>query len=212
MSHFLIRASSLLIAGFTALTIIAGVLGSAHPSNPALAGFTEGCETRPQPCWYGIVPGVTTIDEANATLANMGYVRGPFFFYSLPMNLVGAVEQMPKSIYLRYSVAVPHAVIYSIALSDWDTTLGDLISVLGSPNGLGGGFSIRNPFLAYASPYGLLLVELNSMPARFSPAKVKVNYVLLTQYQQLADSLVGWHGFVPKWQYCSLEPKFLFCP
>ncbi len=206
------RVSILVITGFTALTIAARTVGTAQPSNPALAGFTEGCENKPQPCWYGIVPGLTTVDEASVILASIGYLRGPFFFFSPHLNLVGPVEQMPQGIYLRYSVTDTNAVIYSISLSDWDVTLGDLMSVLGPSSGLGGGYTISNPFLAYVNSYGVLLVEFYSMPTEFSPTKVKVNYVLLTQFQRLADNLVEWHGFVPKWRYCMLEPEFLFCP
>jgi hypothetical protein len=28
-----------------------------------LRGFTEGCEDKPRPCWYGVVPGVTNFDD-----------------------------------------------------------------------------------------------------------------------------------------------------
>jgi len=52
-----------------ALSLAARALGSTHPPNPALRGFVEGCEDKPQPCWYGIVPGVTAIEDAPSILA-----------------------------------------------------------------------------------------------------------------------------------------------
>jgi hypothetical protein len=38
----------------------ARALGGTQPTHPALRGFTEGCEGKPQPCWYGIVPDQNT--------------------------------------------------------------------------------------------------------------------------------------------------------
>lgn len=51
---------------FFVLAVGARLLGSTQPPNPALRGFIEGCEDKPQPCWYGIVPEITTrLDAAN---------------------------------------------------------------------------------------------------------------------------------------------------
>lgn len=58
---------------FVVLSMAASGLGTMQPPNPALAGFSEGCEGKPQPCWYGIVPGVTTLEEANIFLTEQGY-------------------------------------------------------------------------------------------------------------------------------------------
>jgi hypothetical protein len=54
---------------FLALSVTARALGETQPPNPALVGFTIGCEDKPQPCWYGIVPGVTKIVDVPAMLA-----------------------------------------------------------------------------------------------------------------------------------------------
>jgi hypothetical protein len=58
---------------FTALAVIARSIGALQPPNPALRGFIEGCEDKPQPCWYGIVPGVTIAKEAQKILEGLGY-------------------------------------------------------------------------------------------------------------------------------------------
>lgn len=58
---------------FALLNIAARALGSTQLSNPALRGFTEGCENKPQPCWYGIVTDESTITEAQQTLTQLGY-------------------------------------------------------------------------------------------------------------------------------------------
>jgi len=33
----------------------------------------EGCEGKPQPCWYGIVPGVTMVAKTQQILVGLGY-------------------------------------------------------------------------------------------------------------------------------------------
>lgn len=43
------------------------------PLDSALDGFVENCQDKPQPCWYGIVPGVTTLTETRAVLEKRGY-------------------------------------------------------------------------------------------------------------------------------------------
>ncbi|MBA3874981.1 MAG: hypothetical protein H0X30_38125 [Anaerolineae bacterium] len=60
---------------FLALSLTARAFGSTHPSslNPALNGFVEGCKDEDRPCWYGIIPGTTTLEEALNVMAKMGY-------------------------------------------------------------------------------------------------------------------------------------------
>lgn len=71
MIRIYLRVAIPLIIIFIALNITARALGSTQPPNPALRGFSEGCEGKSQPCWYGIVPEVTTLDELehNITLS-----------------------------------------------------------------------------------------------------------------------------------------------
>ncbi|MEO8610692.1 MAG: hypothetical protein ABI690_22535 [Chloroflexota bacterium] len=36
-------------------------------------GFTQGCENKPQPCWYGIVPNKTKFEDAALILRDLGF-------------------------------------------------------------------------------------------------------------------------------------------
>ncbi|MEO8612104.1 MAG: hypothetical protein ABI690_29675 [Chloroflexota bacterium] len=58
---------------FLALSLAARALGATQPPNPALRGFTKGCEDKPQPCWYGIVPGITTWDDNLSVIKAHGF-------------------------------------------------------------------------------------------------------------------------------------------
>jgi hypothetical protein len=59
-------------------------MGGTQPPNPALRGFVEGCEGKPQPCWYGIMPGVTTAEEAKNQLLGLGYVSDTYWAEFFP--------------------------------------------------------------------------------------------------------------------------------
>jgi hypothetical protein len=75
MPRVLALVSILCISMFTTGTMVAQILGHWQPPNPALRGFHDGCDDKPQPCWYGIIPGVTTLDELAHILNMKGYRR-----------------------------------------------------------------------------------------------------------------------------------------
>jgi hypothetical protein len=64
----LITALTLMIMGLVARTF-----GAIQPPNSTLRGFTQDCDGQPQPCWYGIVPGVTTVSESHEFLGGYAY-------------------------------------------------------------------------------------------------------------------------------------------
>lgn len=83
MPRLLLRLSLCLAVVIFALALTARALGGTQPPNPALRGFIEGCEDKPQPCWHGIVPGETSYDEAVARLRELGMIideAGPAIF------------------------------------------------------------------------------------------------------------------------------------
>src|SRR5689334_13677459 len=66
--------SAMSIGMFVALVLLMNTLGGTQPIHPALRGFIEGCEDIPQPCWYGIVPGVTTLEDAKRSIISRNWV------------------------------------------------------------------------------------------------------------------------------------------
>lgn len=73
MSRLLLKLMLVITFAFALVNLAARTLGTTQLPNPALRGFTEGCEGQPQPCWYGIVPGVTTMNEVKQRLAGKGF-------------------------------------------------------------------------------------------------------------------------------------------
>jgi hypothetical protein len=68
MTRVFLKLSMPLLVLFTVVGLAAPAVGGTQPTHPALWGFTEGCEGKPQPCWYGIVPGVTRMADGKAGL------------------------------------------------------------------------------------------------------------------------------------------------
>jgi hypothetical protein len=82
MLRFYLCLSVIFILMFTLCGVALSAFGATQPINPALRGFVEGCEGIPQPCWYGIMPGVTTVQEADTTLQNRDFQRDPTLRYT----------------------------------------------------------------------------------------------------------------------------------
>jgi hypothetical protein len=73
MNRFYLQWMPVLLVIFTAAALAARTVGGRLTDHPALRGFSEGCDGKPQPCWYGIVPGVTDTAAIDAVLAAQGF-------------------------------------------------------------------------------------------------------------------------------------------
>lgn len=225
MYRFLIPTTFMLVMVFAILTLIASIFGSTYPSNTALQGFTEGCQDKPQPCWYGVVPGETTMQEAEQILTQLGYTLktvedpSPLDYWQTdhPQHLACQVDLTvwPMS-------KVPGEIIKVVQnLNLWDCKniqLGDLLLMFKKPviayNCFGtiggvtfGGTMWLNPFPFTASP------QLNKNPIL---AKDEITSIAFDQRTPpriswlLTDS---WYGFMMNWkltqiihdQYCSKQ-------
>ena len=71
MLRLFFKLALLMILLLTITSLIARAFGNTQSPNSVLDGFTQGCQD--QPCWYGIVPGVTAVDAAKAKLLGNGY-------------------------------------------------------------------------------------------------------------------------------------------
>ncbi len=71
--RLLLKLSLLVVPALTITILVARMFGSTQPPNSFVSGFNDNCEYQAQPCWYGIIPGTTTIDQAKTDLLNAGY-------------------------------------------------------------------------------------------------------------------------------------------
>lgn len=69
-----LKVTLILVAALMTISIGAKAVGALQPPNPALRGFVEGWEGKPQPCWYGILPEATTRADAEKIAGKLGFI------------------------------------------------------------------------------------------------------------------------------------------
>ncbi|MEZ4670295.1 MAG: hypothetical protein R3E39_20505 [Anaerolineae bacterium] len=119
----LLKLLLVLIMAIGAVNFATGVLSGAAPPHPALRGFDVDCENQPEPCWFGIVPGTTTIDVGRERLRQYVYKTtstGGDNQQSILPACVVTTEPLPDS-----------EVVGLLTLHCSDLKLGDIAAYLG---------------------------------------------------------------------------------
>jgi hypothetical protein len=184
------------------------------PANPVMQGFIQPCVDEPHPCWNGIVPGVTSVDNARDRLTTLGYQPGSFndslrfyYFYSRRLQ-PGCV----KVGYGRDSDIVSYLRLYCMD----EMSIGLFASVGGVPQVVTYRRSTTSgdtEYLAYAPDHPLngvmLVVGLGWRSVNSSIASIDLFAPGI--FRQSAATPGNWHGFIPMWRYCRLEPAYPRC-
>ncbi|MEZ4670296.1 MAG: hypothetical protein R3E39_20510 [Anaerolineae bacterium] len=202
MSCIIIRLLLPAISIFLLFSLSARALGSTQTPYSALAGFLTGCEDLPQPCWYGIVPGKTSLETARQILTRNGYRN------ERPLDQITTMMDAPENSGLN-SVNLVHRGSYLWLVGLYPRAglpLRYVASALGSPEGI----VSNSPHVVVSLAYGARLrVAINeSTNARFSLFSSHIKYVTLTAEPV---QMLPWHGFMALWRYCQLEPAYLGC-
>jgi hypothetical protein len=178
--------------------------GKAQPPHPALAGFGV-CDGRP--CWNGIVPGVTTMEQANQLITAAGYTDPPEFddfvrretvswnFFAPANSRLCNVSLWYRSIDL--TTVDPTSVVSAVSLTACDDlTLGELMTEIGDPNG------VRQITMGIPEGPILLLNGVNVVIGNWWRVN-STNYAIrLNGSSSLGGS--PWVGFVNPALYCYL--------
>ena len=200
MTRRLLKPILLVTFVFASVSLAARALGSTQPPNLALGGFTVGCEDKPQPCWYGIVPGVTTMEEANqiiAGLARYDYVEG----FGIYLNESCQVSYFPQ--------AGGETIAYlAITPCEFSLPLGNVLQLFdGSPT-----FIKVNclPFFSISTDDILIFTKEISVDDSVS----RIEYY--PDILQDSDSVYHhnkspWNGFAFDWFYTNQNPNYHSC-
>jgi hypothetical protein len=116
------KISLLCIFFLTSINVVIRALGTFQPPNPALRGFVEGCEGKPQPCWYGIVPGVTDEESARSNAKKAGY---SIMANELSSNYIQSCHVKPCCKHIE--VLTGEAPLSKLIFYQCDIVLGDLM-------------------------------------------------------------------------------------
>lgn len=206
MTRFYLKLLAPLLIVLLMLAVIARMRGTAQPPNPALRGFVEGCVGKPQPCWYGIVPGVTTMKEAGKQLIDRAFQRTSSYTYEPPNNK----EQCEASLWSPSGW--DDEIVQQLTLNCIETSLEEIIRSLGEPEGIIiEGFPVQKGYMSLAvfknpdiqAEYSSSLLDKKSrFIFLFAPENTSLQHAL---------NIGRWRGFLATWRYCQLEPDYPDC-
>lgn len=208
MSRFIYQMTSALIIAFATINAIVIAAGNSQPTNPAVAGFTMACIEAEQSCWYGIVPGITTGNEAWTLMEQAGYqlVSIAPSRYGDEAHIYTQVDTPLCQTELLYNTANQR--IQRIQLACSHIRLGDLGSSRGMPIGLQktSGYAARLLFSGNISAVDTTHLDLTSLYS-------DIPLIVLSPVNERAsaETTFGWYGLLLEWRYCRLEPAAPVC-
>jgi hypothetical protein len=211
MTRLHLKLTAPIVLLFLALSLVARAMGSTQPPNPALRGFIEGCEDKPQPCWYGIIIEKTPIDEAIKILESHGWAVKKFGTETEIGFSTDLIEPFNCMVQTPYPTNRTNSIVERLWLNCDHITTGDALAVLGTPDTIGScdyDYSGDAPTIIYRQQIRLIL-RYSSPKNRFhwlSPFN-EISIEMTRRYDSRENN--EWHGFVTGWRYQQLEPKAL---
>ncbi len=205
MKTRLTQTMAILAVFFLLLNVAASMVGGMQAPNPTLKGFTQDCDGHLQPCWYGIVPGITTADEQILQMQESGYilVQNTEFVASYK-GIFGSSQYCQRVIFLRSRDPSDALIVREIILSRCpDMQSGHVMSAFRQPYIL----SNKAPMMLYDNGAILAVFTQSShwKQSSFEP----VEDLRLRANSNL--KLYRWHGFLIPWRYCQIEPHVPGC-
>lgn len=216
MLYFYFKIITLLVFSCTLFVLVATAAGSTRPHPSALDDFIEGCDDQTRPCWQGIVPGVTTVDELRPPLSDIILrvtATDTVAANTIPIPVTYHFMHSEVPSLCPASIEVIGEVVFAIMLEFCEPVqLGDLALIAGMPTrvyGSVGSFRMTpNPIAPI--PRDLRDVIYGAHHQRYSlwSPHDRLSTVYLRSTQDVSER---WHGFVPAWRYCQLEPDSWSC-
>ncbi|MBZ0288457.1 MAG: hypothetical protein K8I30_12645 [Anaerolineae bacterium] len=182
------------------LTFAAQVFGASQMPIPPVHAFLTGCEDKPQPCWFGVRPGITRQAELLSLMAFAGQPR--FGSLEIGTGINVAFTLSPPSPYCHADFSVVEDIVLRAELSlcrQPGIQVGDL-AILWSEQ------SNVMSLPPYELVYGSTSVNVEGWPTPYS----RVLYIIMLA----PDSKIyryPWRGFVSQDRYCQLVPRFPRC-
>lgn len=182
-----------LVIGFGLLNIAAREIGLMQPPSTALQNFSDQCEGLPRLCWYGIVPGRTTVADVQGVLTETGYTASRRSSYGI---IHYGVRKTLIDCDLQAHYSDSTAPIQRLRFQNcFGIRFGDIASLFGLPDEV----------LADAS--SLTLFYPNGLRVRLFAPPFSL-YTMISGFELRNDSrildsfVVDWQGFrAPIW-YC----------
>lgn len=195
MTRFYLRLIIPIAAVCLTIMLTARAIGTNQPPNPALRGFVEGCEDKPQPCWYGIVPGVTNGELANSILINFGFIR-------MSENSFHYDDDTARcSLFFTFIEGTD--IIESVQMVFCgEMNFGEIMATYGVPNSVIP-YLVQKESAIYFNPVELAIHVKTTSLSAFSDVLFVVLSAKARDY--VRDYAVPWTGFKMFKYYCQLQ-------
>jgi hypothetical protein len=202
MQHLYLRFSGTASLAFALLVSLVSALGAARSIHPMLRGFIEGCAGVPQPCWYGVVPGMTTVQQGNDLALAHGYVlreeRHLPFGGGSARRLYESPPQCPFVL-----VSSPGEIIYEVFVQTQacasPVAFGDLIAAVDFPEGFMAGGVRIDASAVLSFEQSAIQAAVNNWVSLRAPVTIVFLFPRADVYAR------NWHGMLPMWRYCLFE-------
>jgi len=187
-----LRVIGFITIGLSLTNILAIAIGGQSPPHLALRGFLTDCEDKPKPCWYGIVPGETSVAEAQEILNGLGYTPSRRSSYGI--ITYGAMEGMIDcTVQATYREST--GPIRALRFRDCSAIrFGDFGITFGRPDRLL--LDLNQHSVIYDRERNLFLEG-----RRLSPYNPVAHFELSTEYVSWTG-IVEWRGFIVRARYC----------
>jgi hypothetical protein len=194
---------------FLALSLAARALGYAHPPNTSLDGFTVGCQGKPQPCWYGIVPHQTSVLIAQSVLEELGY--------QVKVIHTGILSQLQAELSSNRECKV-YSTLYNDSVTSLEILtcdvlyLGDFIEQFGLPEiaWVCNFYSNIRVRLIFSAAHASLNQRASTLVYKTSPYDL-VSRISLDKSSSFSPASPRWYGFLPYWRYQQLKSESIEC-
>jgi hypothetical protein len=208
MLRFYIKSSVFLILTFATFIAVISWFDPFQPIHPALRGFVEGCEGIPQPCWYGIVPGVTPLGEAQNKLEILGYQGDDNIGFPEIYSHTDRVNDCWDRLRM-FSFGESYGIIALEGYRCSDLRLGHAMAILGNPTHI---LTVCQIFIGFQQAKINILTRNSDFETPILPYSEIRDIQLFSatlpgnteyQYGPIVDR---WHGFMTDYQYLRFEP------
>lgn len=207
--YFYLRIIAALQMLFILGSFILMTFGSTQPINPTLRGFIEGCEGIPQPCWYGIVPGVTNETDATANLTARGFVvTRQFNDYIYGCSDYGGEVSMTLCV-TNINGNRESNLVARISFGDSGLIVGEIFEVLGVPEGVFLGDTFTTTLIYSSKTVVYLEGDLKTFVTAAGYSRVSWMELQMTEN---TTPQFEWMGFAPHWRYCQVVSRSSLCP
>lgn len=192
MPKVILKLSLFLVMVFSSIGFVAQAFGKQQSPNPALSGFTDGCQNTRQSCWYGVLVNQTRVSDAWNILQGQNYFLASSLSTEASERSTPADQNLQCGIYFIYEYRTVNGLIVKCK----NLLLGEWLNKFGMPDAVGQYHDV----LYYQGEVAMRLKITGAL--RPNAQIVEFMFPVPHPYR---ESQYTWQGFAPRWRYCQLN-------